>query len=184
MMTRKLDWKQWIKLAFAMLLAADAALLVWNWQLRGSAPEVQARQRDLLRSQHDALGADVRLAGDIRKRLPEVDRQCDRFVKEQLLALAGGYSAVVEDLNKISSQSGLTTRGVQYKQKELAGRGVAEVQISASVEGSYANLVRFINELERSKQFYLLEQLGLAETTAGTAIKLNLQLKTYFRLKS
>jgi len=183
-MMPRLTWKQWVRLALGVLLAADVALLVWNVRAREQNPQSQVALRDRLRRQHELLGGDVRQAADIRNRLPEVEKQCDRFLAEQLLPVSGGYSAVVEDLNRISNETGLSTRGVQYKQKELPGRGVAEVQVSASVEGGYSNLVRFINSLEKSKQFYLLEELTLVESSSTNSIRLSMQLKTYFRLKS
>ena len=174
--------RQLVQIALGVLLAADVALLFWNYQARGSNPQSQAAQLDRLRRQHEVLGGDVRAAAEIRTRLPEVNQQCDRFVKERLLSVSSGYSAVVEDLHRISSETGLTARGIQYKQKDLTARGVAEVQVAASVEGGYANLVRFINAMEKSKQFYLLEELTLVESSSSDAIRLNLQLKTYFRL--
>lgn len=183
-MIANLTGRKLVRAGLAFLLVADVALLLWTWQERESNPRSQAAQLEQLRQHHRALGGDVQLAASIRNGLPEVERQCDRFLKEQLLPLSTAYSAVVEDLNRMTAQTGLSAKGVQYKQKELASRGVAEVQVNAIVEGSYANLVRFINELERSRQFYLLEELALVESSAGNAIRLNMQLKTYFRLKA
>lgn len=181
-MTARFDWKKAVRVGLIVLLAADVVLLMWVWQLRGAAPEAQAAQRDILRRQHAALGGDVQQAALIRTRLPEVEKQCDQFLQQQILPQAGGYSVVVEDLNRMASQTGLTARGVQYKQKELKERGVSEVEVTANIEGGYANVVRFINALERSKQFYLLKELTLAESSGGISVRLSLQLKTYFRL--
>ena len=174
--------KQWVRIALGVLLALDVGLLAWNYQASDANPKSQAAQRDRLKRQHQLLGEDVRMAAEIRTRLPEIEQQCASFVKERLLPVSSGYSTVVEDLNRISAETGLHARGIQYRQKDLPARGVAEVQVAASVEGGYANLVRFINAMEKSKQFYLLEELALVEATTGNAIRLNLQLKTYFRL--
>ena len=53
--------------------------------------------------------------------------------------------------------------------------------MSATVEGAYPGLVKFINGLERSQNFYLLDSLALASGMGGTGVRLNLQLRTYFR---
>ncbi len=181
---RNLTWKQWVRMVLGVLLAADAGLFFWNASARAENPRSQMEQRDRLRRQHELLGGDVRLAADIRDRLPEVEKQCDAFLRERLQPASGGYSAVAEDLNRIATTAGLSSRGIQYKQKELDERGVTEVQVTASVEGGYASLVQFINSLEKSKQFYLLEELTLVESSSNTnVIRLSLQLKTYFRLK-
>jgi len=177
-------WKRMVRWAVLAVLAADAGLLFWNWQMRGAAPQSQAAQRDHLRNQHEALGKDVHHAADIRARMPGVEKECDRFLDEQLLPSTGAYSALAEDLNRIARESGLQARGISYRQDELADRRVMEVEVSASVEGNYQSLVKFINLLERSQQFYLLENLALVEASSGSGIRLNLQLKTYFRRKT
>ena len=57
---------------------------------------------------------------------------------------------------------------------------MVEIEISTVVDGDYASLVRFINGLEHSNNFYVLDNLALAAGSAGV-LKLNLQLRTYFR---
>jgi Tfp pilus assembly protein PilO len=182
--TGAFHWKRLVRWAIIAVLAADAGLLFWNWQWGGAAPQSQAAQRDQLRKQHEVLGQDVRHAADISKRIPEIEKQCEGFLTEQLLPSNGAYSALAEDLNRISRESGLQARGISYRQNDLPDRRVVEVEVSASVEGNYQSLVKFINGLERSQQFYLLENLALVESSSGAGIRLNLNLKTYFRLKT
>jgi len=54
------------------------------------------------------------------------------------------------------------------------------VEIGASVSGDYPNIVRFINGLEHSDTFYVLDSLTLGAGSAG-GLGLNLHLRTYFR---
>jgi Tfp pilus assembly protein PilO len=133
-----------------------------------------------LRQQHADLGADVARVHAIRGRLPEVQQQCDRFFQDEFLEAKQGYSTVVGDLTHIAEKSGLHATSVNFKQRELEKRGVSEVGITALVEGDYASLVRFINGIERSENFYLVDSLSMASGASG-GVKLNLQLRTYFR---
>jgi hypothetical protein len=55
------------------------------------------------------------------------------------------------------------------------------VDILAVVDGDYPSVVRFINDLEHSDTFYVLDGLSLASSGSGGQLKLNLQLRTYFR---
>jgi hypothetical protein len=59
-------------------------------------------------------------------------------------------------------------------------RGVTLVTVLDSVDGDYPAIIQFINGLERSKYFYLLNDLHLDTALAG-AIRLHLELRTYFR---
>ena len=60
-------------------------------------------------------------------------------------------------------------------------RGLMELEISTAVEGDYDSLVQFLNKLEHSDNFYVLDGLSLNSTTGGGKLRLNLQLRTYFR---
>ncbi|MBI1749899.1 MAG: hypothetical protein HY234_06850 [Acidobacteria bacterium] len=173
-------WKQWVRIALAVVLAMDGLLLYANWSSTDAGSRAAAAQLDKLRTQDKLLGADVRRVTGIRGRLPEVQRDADTFYGDEFLAAGTGYSAILADLNKISAASGLRATNVGFKERVLETRGVTEITVSAAVEGEYVSLVRFINGLERSKNFYLLDSLTLASSTGGS-IKLNLQLRTYFR---
>jgi Tfp pilus assembly protein PilO len=173
-------WKRWVRLALGIVLVLDAVLLYANWSATGAGPQALARQRLDLRQQDKLLGADVRRVAAIRERLSDVQRQADQFYADEFLQPATGYSMIVADLNEISGKAGLHLSRVDFKERPLESRGVTEITVTTSVEGDYANLVRFINGLERTENFYLLENISLAASTAGS-IKLNLQLRTYFR---
>jgi len=173
-------WKRWVQGAVALLLLLDLALVFAIWRAAESAPQAQRIERDRLAAQAKLMGLDVGRAQAIRQRLPEKGRECDQFYAEDLVPASSGYSTLVSDLGEIAGHAGLKTNLVGFKQKELGGRGVTEIRITAAVEGDYPSLIRFINGLERSKNFYLLDQLTLASSTTG-AIKLTLDLRTYFR---
>jgi Tfp pilus assembly protein PilO len=175
-------WKKRIRIAIFAVLAADAALLWFNWQLAGAAPERQEQQLGDLRRQHRLWGADVQRATEIRDKLGLIERDCNQFFEQQFLGEEVGSSTVVADLTAIARRAGLEARNVSYKQTELEKRNVMEVAITTTVEGSYASIVGFINGLEKSERFYLMENLALASGQGG-ALRLNLQLKTYFRVK-
>lgn len=172
------NWKKWTRWALGLLLALDATLLFVNW--RDGGVEAQAQNLRALKYQFAVMSKDVRHAQDIEKRLPEIQQQCDTFFKDQLSPSSGGYSAIVADLGEIARRAGLRTSGVSYNQQPVKDREVIEVEVAATVEGDYPSLVRFINGLERSESFYLLDKLALASTTEGS-IKLTLELRTYFR---
>lgn len=179
-LTQFRTWKRWVQGVVALLLLLDLALVFAIWRAAESAPQAQRDERNRLVAQAKLMGADVGRAQAIRQRLPEKGRECDQFYAEELVSSSSGYSTLVADLGEIAGHAGLRTNLVGFKQKDLAERGVTEVRITAAVEGDYPSLIRFINGLERSKNFYLLDQLTLASSSTG-GIKLNLELRTYFR---
>jgi len=174
------QWKRWVRAALAVLLALDCALLVLDWRSRSSSAQAQRAEARQVAIQALLLEKDVSRAEVIRGHISEIRHDCDHFYQEQFLSAATGYSSLESDLNQIATQAGLKTAGVTFKQSTVEKRGVVEVQINEAVEGDYAGLIHFINGLERSKNFYLLNNLSLASGSTGS-IRLNLELRTYFR---
>ncbi|MGH9812869.1 MAG: hypothetical protein ACRD4T_07005, partial [Candidatus Acidiferrales bacterium] len=71
--------------------------------------------------------------------------------------------------------------GTQYRESQFKERPeMLQLQINTSVEGSYANLLRFMEELERSPHFFLVQDLNVASQRGGE-VKLEMTLLTYFR---
>jgi Tfp pilus assembly protein PilO len=162
------------------LLVLDGALLVFDWRARQSSTQAEKDKARQLAAQQQLLEKDVTRAEAIRNHMSEVRHNCDRFYQDQFLPTATGYSSLETDLGEIAAHAGLKTTGVTFKQSPVEKRGVVEVQITAAVEGDYPSLIHFINGLERSKNFYLLNNLSLVSSSTGS-IKLNLELRTYFR---
>ena len=172
--------RMWVRRALALLLAADLVLVVLVWRSAGMHPDSELRDFDRLRERHRLMERDVARAQDIRQRLPEVEKQCDSFFAERLLPAPSGYSAVIADLGKIAGQAGLPASNIAYKQREVERRGIVEVEVTATVEGDYPSLAKFINGLERSDRLYLLDSFALVSGTEKK-IKLNLAMRTFFR---
>lgn len=173
-------WKIWVVFGLASLLAADFALAIFLLKAAREGPQAMRQQRDRLALQAKLLNADVTRGTSIRASLPQVGKDCDNFYNDQFLPASTGYSSLIDDLGAIAQKSAVRTSGVSFAQKEVKGRGVEEITIKAAVQGGYLGLIQFVNGLERSKYFYLLDELHLDSSNTGE-IRLNLDLRTYFR---
>lgn len=173
-------WKKGIGAALALLLVADLALAFFLWETSRQGPEAMRAQRDRLAIQAKLLRADVQRGEKIRASLPQVGTDCDAFYNGSFLNAATGYSEIELDLDAIAAKAGVKTSGFSFRQKDVKDRGVTEISISTGVDADYASVIEFINGLERSKNFYLVDDLHLGSASAG-AIRLEIQLHTYFR---
>ena len=168
-----------IRWALGVILAIDVGLVILNLRGPGSPQQLRA-ENNRFRAQLSLLEADVKRGKSIQRDMDKVQGDCDRFFAEELRPATRGYSAIEADLGAIAGKAGLRTDAVTFRQRDISGRGVVEIEVAAAVEGDYANVINFINGLERSNNFYVLDGLSLASSTAGN-LRLNLQLRTYFR---
>jgi hypothetical protein len=175
-------WKKTIAVVLAVLFAADLALVYQVWQSSREGAGSLSAQRDRLKTQAALLKGDVTRGERIRQDLSGEGREYDTFYHVAFLPADSGYSTIEDDLGSIAAKANLRSSGISFKQKELKGRDVTEIDISDTVEGDYSAIIQFINGLEHSKNFYLLSNLRLqSPSTPGGGIRLQLDLQTYFR---
>ena len=166
------------------LLVGDAAMAVYSAQMTSSkmSPEqelaVQTTQVKLLK-------ADVERATAIQRDMPKIKADCDRF-EGSLPPANSGYSVVSSELAELGREAGLQISALGFRAKELAGRGVTEIAVDATVTGEYKSVVRFLNGMQRSTNYYVVESLALGtdEGSAGGVhgpVKVVLHLKSYFK---
>jgi len=54
--------------------------------------------------------------------------------------------------------------------------------VEASVSGQYDNVVKFLNGLQKSQNFYVVDSLELgSETNAPNQLRVGLRMRTFFR---
>jgi hypothetical protein len=168
-----------IRAALAVILIADAVLIGVYWRINGS-PHVQTGELNRLMMMEKQYRADNARLERFKVELPSDEKQWDEFFTTHFHPAGAGYSAISEDLGDLSRTAGLRSDTISFHQHAPDARGLMQVDIATAVEGDYDSLVQFLNKLEHSDNFYVLDSMALASGTVGK-LRLNVQLRTYFR---
>jgi Tfp pilus assembly protein PilO len=173
--------RQLILIGLSLLLVADLALAVYSWQ---SSTALRTPMAQLKEDSHklDLLNSDIERAERIRHDLPATVADYDRF-DASLLPANTADSAVTAELDELAKKSGLRIESLNFRYKELPGRNLTQLELDTAVDGDYANIVKFMNNLQRSHNFYTVESLNLqAQGQGGPAVmRIGLKMKTYLR---
>jgi len=173
--------------AVGLLLAADAVLAFYNSEIgaRAQDPELALEAQTKIL---DDMRNEVDRASKIKARMPEAEKYFDQF--ETTLPPPGkGYSLLSQEFDDIARDTHVQVKDKKYHQKEVSGRNLDEIEIEATLEGDYTGIVRFLNRLQRSKNTYVVDSLGL-DSEKGTgqanqappgAVKVALRVRSYFR---
>jgi Tfp pilus assembly protein PilO len=171
--------KSIVRWSLIILLGLDVVLAGVNFKLSQS-PRVAPGDLNRLALLEKSYRADNARLDKFRAELPADEKQWDEFYTTNFRPAGAGYSAVSADLGQLSHSAGLRTDTIAFRQHAPDARGLMEIDITTAVEGDYESLVKFLDKLEHSDNFYVLDSLALASSTAGK-LRLNIQLRTYFR---
>ena len=119
----------------------------------------------------------VERVGDIDKKIAIAGQQIDSFYKDRLPAR---YSAISENLGKLANENGVRLEQAKYDSKGAPTGGLSPVEVEASLSGQYPQLARFLNALERSQLFFVVDSVDLAGEQ-NNAVKLQMKLRTFLR---
>ena len=156
-----------IRWVLAVILLADVVLIGVRWRLNGSS-HVQPGDLTRLGMLEKQYRADNTRLERFKTELPADEKQWDEFFTTHFHAAGAGYSAISEDLGGLSRSAGLRSDTVSFHQHPADARGLMQVDISTAVEGDYEGLIQFLNKLEHSDNFYVLDNLTLATSSVGT----------------
>jgi Tfp pilus assembly protein PilO len=170
---------QVVRVILGIVVLADFVLIGVQWKLN-STPHVQQADLNRLSMLEKQYRADNTRLERFRTELPADEKQWDEFFTSHFHPAGAGYSAISEDLGNLSRTAGLHSDAVTFHQHDPDARGLMQVDISTAVEGDYDNLVQFLDKLEHSENFYVLDSMALASSSQGK-LRLNVELRTYFR---
>jgi Tfp pilus assembly protein PilO len=164
----------------ALLLVADVALGVYSWRL-SRGPKTTAQSMDVEAHNLRRLKADIEEAEKVEANFPKTVKDCDKF--EQSLPLAANASSTIEaELGEASKKSGAQLTGVVLHDKDVASRNITERLMDATVSGNYENVVRFLNGLQKSPNFYVVDSLELtSDATTPNVLRVTMHMRTFFR---
>lgn len=92
-----------------------------------------------------------------------------------------GLTEAWDELDRLANEVNVV-RGRTGYDREILDVGLEQIRATMPVEGAYFDLVRFINRLERSERFFLVEEVRLAQRESDqTAIRLECTIAFYLK---
>jgi len=169
-----------IALAFGALLLANAVVLVFAVRPKvlrhreltdASSPRIQVvKAREAEVSEKEAYRAALEKARDDMKRLA-VDVLSTR--QRRMIGVQLEIARLVRDF-------GISLDRVQYENEILDNGALERFGIVVPLAGGYSSLRKFVQAIESSDNFLVVERVALGAGKTGDVIDLNITLATYF----
>jgi len=161
-----------IAIVLLLLCAASVAVLLSPVGRGRSARQQEYTQ---LREEYQSKLRENGPARDIDQRLVEARKQTDQFLEDRI---PSHYSEIADVLGKLANENHVQVSAIHYDSKDTDIPGLQQINIGTQVTGDYNNQMRFINSLERSKSFFVIDNISLAGSETG-GVRLDLKLETF-----
>jgi Tfp pilus assembly protein PilO len=167
-----------------VLLAANLAAAVIAFKpFGGSADDLRRQQRDLsvqLRQRQQQLAASKRLV----EKVHVARTQGDDFLAKYFLDERVMSATLLDDLYKMATDAGIKMGPATSVPQQIEGsETLYMVSIQVGFEGRYANLAKFVNLVDKSPRFLIIESMQANAPTqqGGQSLNVTLKIDTFIK---
>ena len=171
-----------LRIGLGLLLVANlvAAGFAFHWW--GDSPVSAQARIDNLTSQLVLTRTQAVRSRAMAQKVDGARDQGGAFIDTYMTPRRITYSTVLGELNQMASAASIRTRETGIGRDQVEGSdALSMLTISAGYEATYPNLVKFLNELDKSKRFIIIESVTAAPQANTQNLLVTVKLNTFVR---
>jgi len=178
-------WKEprvLVRIGLGLLLVANLIAAGYAFNLFSPSPEILnqrliAAQSQLQRDQA-RLVRSRSLSGNIGKGKGE----SETFLAKYFTNRRNTFSTILTEIRETAANAGMKTDEGTISLDPIKGTDdLSMMTLSINFEGSFAQLVKFVNLIDRSPRFIIIESMQAAPQPRGDVVNTNLKLHVFVR---
>lgn len=146
----------------------------------GTSDRAEAATRTLAAAERDVASADALVTGKAR-----ADEELDAFYRKVLPSdMTAARRMTYASLPALARRTGVDYEARTTDIDTRSGDGrLARMAIRMTLQGGYDNVRQFIYGLESAPEFVIIDDVTLVEGQADEALRLTVNLSTYYRVE-
>jgi Tfp pilus assembly protein PilO len=173
-----------VRIVLGILLLANLVAAVIVFKPFGGSAEDLLSQQQALRAQLSQLDARLAATQKLVTKVKAAREAGDAFLDQYFIDEPTASSTILAELMATATSSGVAMGQAQLNREPIEGSDTLTLQtIQVGFEGTYANLTKFINQLDKSPRFLIIENLQAAapQQQGGQRITVTLKIDAFLR---
>ena len=173
-----------VRAGLAVLVLANIVAALLAFKPWGGSAEDLSREQASLQQQLNAAQAHLAKTKALVGKAERARQEGDEFLTQYTTDRRTTFSTIFAELDRVAREAGIQQRPASYELDPVEGSDTLyQMSISAAYEGNYASLTKFVNLLDKSPRFLIIESLMAApqQTSGGDALSVSVKLDTFVR---
>lgn len=171
-----------VRTVLGVLLLANVAAALILFKPWGGSPDDLARELESLRKQVAQRQTALQRSKSLVAKVETARNQGDSFLASYFAERRNAYLALVGELARTAQSAGIRPKEHSFAEEPVEGSDNLEmVTVVGNYEGNYGDLVRFINSLDRSPRFLILEQLNASPQQGTGLLTVNIKMHAFVK---
>lgn len=174
-------FKPW-KIVLGVLAVANlAAFFLLVKPVGGSASDLEAQLANL-QSQIKRQQLSLRGSRDLVGKMEGARGEHDMFMQNYFMDRRTMSSTILTEIKDSAAASGLLAKEHSFAFEPVEGtENLGMMTITANYEGTYANLMKFVNLIDRSKRFLIIDNIQAAPQQQGGKLVSRFKINAFVR---
>ena len=165
-----------------VLLAANIVAAVIAFKPFGGSAEDLRRERADAGRRLAQLQARLAQTRQLVDKVELARREGDDFLAKYFTDRRTSYSTIIEELDRTAQAAGLKLRNYNGELNEIEGSDTLQMMsLNTAYEGDYAGLEKFINLLDKSPRFLIVDSMQATPQQNGQTLTITLRLLTFVK---
>lgn len=173
-----------MRVIIGVLLVANLAAAVIAFKPFGGSAEDLRRQQAALSSQLAQLQKQLAFSKMQVEKVQKARTEEDKFAGEYFTDTGKMSAMILAELTQTAKDAGIKPGTATLGLEQLEGSdSIQELTTNMGFEGTYANFTKFINLLDKSPHFIIIENMQAAapQQQGGQALNVTLKIDTFVR---
>ena len=106
----------------------------------------------------------------------------DQFLANYFLTLRTASSTLLDELSRAAKESKITPKEHSIQTEDIEGSDTLKMMsIVGNYEGTYADLIEYINRMDRSSRLLIIESLTASPQQGKGLLNINMKMDTFVR---
>jgi Tfp pilus assembly protein PilO len=178
-----LKWKDprvAMRAVLGVLLLANLVAAVIAFKPFGGSADDLRRDRNALQQQLQQLRTQVAKNKKLVEKVETARREGDRFLATSFTDRRVVTSTIQGELVQIAKDAGITYQPTTWTLEPIEGSDtLAMMTINAGCQGTYAALSKFVNLVDKSPRFLIIESMVAAPQQTGQILNVTIKFDTF-----
>ena len=171
-----------VRAVLGVLLLANLVPAVIAFKPFGGGADDLRRDRDVLRGQLAQLKIQVAKSRKLVEKIETARSQGDQFLAKYFTQRRVVTSTIQGELVQIAKDAGITYQPTTWNIEAIEGSDtLAMMTINAGCQGTYAALSKFVNLVDKSPRFLIIESMMAAPQQTGQVLNVTVKVDTFVK---
>jgi Tfp pilus assembly protein PilO len=181
----RLDWRDprvFMRAILALLLLATLVALYFLFFPPGGSLEDLERRYLVARESSVRQARNLERVRSLAAKVQVSRSEGERFLDSYFMDRRKAASTIVTELSKLAKEAGIRPKEHSFLLEPVEGsEDLIMMTVNGAYEGTYADLIQFINRIDRSPRFLIIDNLSAAPQQQAGILNISIRFHVFVR---